>query len=136
MAGLYGPGRVPHLDKLRAGLPLPVPSDGWLNLIHIDDAARIVVAAEAWRAEREPADGPHIFCVADGAPVRRADYYSEAARVLGAPPPQFTTPPSDSPAGPGAAANRRIATTRCEEAGVARLSSYREGLAGIVACGE
>ena len=134
MAGLYGPGRVPHLDKLRAGEPLPVPSDGWLNLIHIDDAARIVVAADASLADRGSCDGPHVFCIADGAPVRRDDYYREAARVLGAAPPQFTAPPTDSPAAARAAANRRIRNNKMRDAfGIAlNYPTYRQGLAAIL----
>jgi nucleoside-diphosphate-sugar epimerase len=134
LAGIYGPGRVPHLEKLRAGEPLPVPSDGWLNLIHVDDAARIVVAADAWLAARDAVEGPHVFCASDGAPVRREDYYREAARLLGAPSPRFTAPPPDSPAAERAAANRRIRNEKMRHAlGVAfDFPSYREGLAAIL----
>ncbi len=139
LAGLYGPGRVPHLDKLRAGEPLPVTSDGWLNLIHVDDAARVVVAADAWLASRSDeqlaARGePHIFCVSDGHPVRRADYYAEAARVLGAPPPTFTAPPPESPAAARAAVSRRVRITKMRDTLGAPLQypSYREGLAAIL----
>jgi nucleoside-diphosphate-sugar epimerase len=140
LAGIYGPGRIPHLDKLRAGEPLPVPQDGWLNLIHVDDAARIVVAAEAWLAELATAsdaapNGPHIFCVADGSPVRRDDYYREAARVLGAPPPQFVAPPPDSAAAARAGANRRIDNVKMRQTFSVDLNfpSYREGLASVLA---
>lgn len=140
LAGLYGPGRVPHLDKLRAGEPLPVPSEGWLNLIHVDDAARVVVAADAWLAslsdEQLAAQGrSHIFCVSDGNPVRRADYYAEAARVLGARPPTFTAPPPESPAAARAAASRRVRNTKMHETFGPTLQypSYREGLAAILA---
>jgi nucleoside-diphosphate-sugar epimerase len=135
LAGLYGPGRVPHLDKLRAGEPLPVPSEGWLNLIHVDDAARIVVAADAWLASTDAAAGPHVFCVSDGAPVRRADYYREAVRLLGAPPPRFTSPPPDSPAAERAAANRRIRNEKMRLTLHVALEfpSYRQGLAAILA---
>jgi nucleoside-diphosphate-sugar epimerase len=140
LAGLYGPGRVPHVEKLRAGEPLPVPHDGWLNLIHVDDAARIVVAAESWLAQRgsprdATSDGPHIFCVADGCPVRRDDYYREAARVLGASPPQFVAPPPDSPAAARAGANRRINNDKMRQMFAANLDypSYREGLASVLA---
>lgn len=139
LAGIYGPGRIPHLDKLRAGEPLPVPQDGWLNLIHVDDAARIVVAADAWLAKLETAsdsarDGPQIFCIADGSPVRRGDYYREAARVLGAPSPQFDTPPPGSPAAARAGANRRINNVKMRQTLAVQLQypSYREGLAAIL----
>ena len=45
LAGIYGPGRIPFLDKLQAGQPIPAMSAGNLNLIHVDDAATVVVAA-------------------------------------------------------------------------------------------
>ncbi|HYO25187.1 MAG TPA: NAD-dependent epimerase/dehydratase family protein [Lacipirellulaceae bacterium] len=138
LAGIYGPGRVPHLDKLRTGEPLPVPHDGWLNLIHVDDAARVVVAAEQWLAAQQRADGPHLFCVSDGAPVSRAEYYREAARLVGAPPPRFVDPPAGSPAAARAAANRRVSNAKMVHllgdrlgAGLA-YPSYREGLASIL----
>jgi nucleoside-diphosphate-sugar epimerase len=140
MAGLYGPGRVPHLDKLRAGEPIPAPSDGWLNLIHVDDAACIVVAADSWLAslndeELAAQSGPHIFCVSDGHPVARADYYSEVARVLGAPQPAFVAPSPDLPAAARANASRRVNNSKMLETfGVAlNFPSYREGLASILA---
>ena len=40
-----GRGGFRFLDKLRAGEPIPAVSDGYLNLIHVDDAAAVVVAA-------------------------------------------------------------------------------------------
>lgn len=137
LAGIYGPGRVPYLDKLKAGEPVAAPSAGWLNLIHVDDAARIVVAMDHWLAKREAGDGPHVFCVSDGSPAVRGEYYAEAARLIGAPPPQFTTPPADSPAAARAGADRRVSNAKLrawmEEAGIALLyPSYREGLAQIL----
>src|SRR5262249_22657201 len=45
LAGLYGPGRVPFLNELRNGDAIPAISTGYLNLIHVDDAASIVLAA-------------------------------------------------------------------------------------------
>ncbi len=134
LAGLYGPGRVPHLDKLRAGEPLPVPRDGWLNLIHVDDAAHIVVAADAWLANQPPAEGPHVFCVSDGAPVRREDYYAEVARVLATPPPRFAPPPADSPAAARAAVSRRVSNKHMVQTLGVTLDfpTYREGLASIL----
>lgn len=137
LAGIYGPGRVPYLDKLRANEPIAAPSAGWLNLIHVDDAARIVVAMDRWLAERDEADGPHVFCVSDGVPAVRGEYYAEAARLIGAPPPQFTTPPADSPAAARAGADRRVSNAKLREwmatLGLALLyPSYREGLAQIL----
>jgi nucleoside-diphosphate-sugar epimerase len=134
LAGIYGPGRVPYLDKLRAGEPITAPSEGWLNLIHVDDAARIVVAVDRWLAERKQEDGPHVFCVSDGSPVVRAEYYSEAARLIAAPPPRFAAPPDGSPAAARAGANRRVGNAKLAEklALTLQYPSYREGLAAIL----
>ncbi|MBA3482280.1 MAG: NAD-dependent epimerase/dehydratase family protein [Pirellulales bacterium] len=135
LAGIYGPGRVPYLDKLRAGEPLAVPSAGWLNLIHVDDAARIVVAADQWAASQESDDGPHVFCVSDGVPAVRGDYYAEVARLIGAPPPTFCAPPADSPAAARAASDRRVSNEKMSRLLGVELQypSYREGLAAILA---
>jgi len=135
LAGLYGPGRVPHLDKLRAGEPLPVPAEGWLNLIHVDDAARIVVAADAWLAQQPPAEEPHVFCVADDCRVVRREYYAEVARVLGTAPPRFVDPPPDSPAAVRASVSRRVSNRKMREVLAVPLAypTYREGLAAILA---
>jgi nucleoside-diphosphate-sugar epimerase len=142
LAGLYGPGRVPHLDKLRAGEPIPAPAQGWLNLIHVDDAARIVVAADAWLAslsddELTAQPGPHIFCVSDGHPVTRSHYYSEVARVLGAPPPKFVEPPPDSPAASRAAASRRVRNAKMRATLGITLDypTHCDGLASILGGG-
>ena len=70
LAGLYGPDRLPYLAKLREGTPLEASPEGWLNLIHVDDAAAAVVAA-ADVAECVAELAP-IISVCDGAPSRRA----------------------------------------------------------------
>ena len=86
LTGLYGPGRlVARIDRLRAGEPLAGRPDAWLNLIHVDDAARAVVAI----AER--ADDATTWLVTDDRPVRRSDYFTRLAELIGAPPPSFDT---------------------------------------------
>ena len=131
LAGLYGPGRIPRAADLLAGRPIDAPADGWLNLIHVDDAARIVVLAE------ERVSPPRTFVVSDAQPVPRADYYAELARLLNVPPPQFTAPPVDSPAAQRAASNKRINSARmfAELQPQLLYPNYRAGLAAIVAAG-
>ena len=129
MSGIYGPGRIPRRRELEAGRPLAAPQAGYLNLVHVDDAARAVLAAERDRG------GPLVSCVSDGNPVLRGDYYRYLAQLLGAPEPQFVEAPEDSPARLRAGSNKQVSSTRFRN----RLGfqfeypSYREGLAAIVA---
>lgn len=129
LAGIYGPGRIPLAEKLKAGEPIPAPAEGFLNLIHVDDAAEVVLAAEA----RAPL--PSCYCVADGHPAVRRDYYAELAEQLDAPPPTFVDPPASSPAAQRAASDKRVRNKRMlEELSVTlRYPSYRQGLAAIIA---
>ena len=131
VAGLYGPGRIPHQHQLRAGMPLALPSKGWMNLIHADDAATAVVEADCWTCK---SDGPHIVCVSDGHPVVRGDYYREVARLMGLPDPDFIPPEVDSPAAIRATSNKRVSNAKMvRELGVHLIyPSYREGLAAIL----
>lgn len=88
MAGLYGPGRLPLAAQVRAGEPVPAEPEAYLNLIHIDDAAQVVeLAARAARLAR-------CYCVSDGRPVLRREFYVELARLLNAPTPVFAAPES------------------------------------------
>ncbi|HEY2785683.1 MAG TPA: NAD-dependent epimerase/dehydratase family protein [Fimbriiglobus sp.] len=82
-AGIYGPGRLLREKAIRAGEPLVGDAEKWLNLIHVDDGVRAVLAAETRAVPGE------IYNVADGEPVSRRDFYSELARVLSAPPARF-----------------------------------------------
>ena len=134
LAGLYGPGRIPYLAQLKADEPIAAPRDGWLNLIHVDDAAAVVLAADRWLAARTSFDGPHTFCVSDGTPVVRGDYYGEVARLLGPPPPRFVPPPADSPALARAGASRRVSNRKLLETLGVKLAypSYSAGLAAIL----
>jgi nucleoside-diphosphate-sugar epimerase len=129
LAGIYGPGRIPRAETLLAGQPIDAPANGYLNLIHVDDAAAIVLLAEA------KAPLPRTYVVSDGQPVMRSEYYGELARLLGAPAPQFVAPDPDSPAAQRAASNKRASSRRlvAELAPKLRYPSYRAGLAGIVA---
>jgi nucleoside-diphosphate-sugar epimerase len=109
LAGIYGRGRVPFLRELRAGEPIAAPASGWLNLIHVEDAATVVVAAAETTLS---AAGPQIYCVSDGQPVERGEFYSEVARQIGGAPPQFVEPDPNSPRAARAEANRRVNNSR------------------------
>ena len=128
LAGLYGPGRIPRSQDLLAGEAIDAPAEGWLNLIHVDDAAQIVKLAD------ERSVPPKLYVVSDGQPVVRGDYYRELARLLGAPLPKFVEPPADSPAAQRAASDKRINPRRlfADMQPTLLYPSYREGLAAIV----
>lgn len=129
LAGIYGPGRIPRSADLLSGKPIDAPAEGYLNLIHVEDAARIVLLAE------QQATIPNLFAVSDGNPVIRSEYYEELARLLGAPAPNFILPSPETAAAQRAAADKRICNRRLLEqlAPELKFPSYREGLAAIVA---
>jgi nucleoside-diphosphate-sugar epimerase len=134
LAGIYGPNRIPYIDKLLANEPLAVPTEGWLNLIHVDDAAAIVVAIDKWAAENPITNGPAVFCVSDGHPVVRGDYYREVARLSGTAKPRFVEPDPNSPAAQRARSDKRISNRKLVETlnYDFRYPNYRTGLAAIL----
>ena len=129
LAGLYGPGRIPRADALASGAAIEAPSDGFMNLIHVDDAARVVEHVAA----RQPPE--NLYLVSDGHPVLRRHYFRELARLLAAPPPRFVQPLAESHAAQRAAADKRISNRRMVEQLAVELAypTYRAGLAAIVA---
>jgi nucleoside-diphosphate-sugar epimerase len=124
-SGIYGPGRLLREKSIRAGAPIVADPDKWLNLIHVEDGADVVLAAEA------RAQPGRIYNVCDDTPVRRRDFYSELARRLNAAPPRFTLPAPEQPTPPHEQANRRVRNTRMiDELEVKlRFKDYRAGLA-------
>ena len=89
-AGIYGPGRVIRRAAIERGEPLIGDADKWLNLIHVNDGARAVLAAE----ERGTASATYL--IADDRPVRRRDFFGFMADLLGAPVARFAAAPSSS----------------------------------------
>jgi nucleoside-diphosphate-sugar epimerase len=82
--GIYGPGRLlRRIESVRSGEPIAANPDGFLNLIHVDDGAQIV-SRLAKRDFVEP-----TYLVTDDRPIRRREYYSLLARLVGAPEPVF-----------------------------------------------
>ena len=132
LAGLYGPRRIPRRADLLAGRPIVATDHGLVNLIHVDDAAEVVLAAET------RAVAPRTYLVADGHPVARREYYGQLAQLLGLPSPRFTDPHCDNRLAERGGSNKRVNNARMiRELGVRlRYPSYREGLAAIVAAEE
>ncbi len=78
-AGIYGPQRVPTKALIESQQWKKISSDGFLNLIHVDDGANIIQKV----AERAIAG--EIFNVSDGNPPKRKEYYQFIAEQLGLP---------------------------------------------------
>ncbi len=102
-AGLYGPGRIVRRALIEKGEPIPGDPNKLLNLIHIDDAARAVVAALAVDSI-DP-----LYLVSDDRPVMRSEYYALTASLLGAPAPRFVPPKAGSLEEGRDATNKRVA---------------------------
>ncbi len=120
LAGLYGPGRVPHAADITAGKPLAGSEHAYLNLIHVDDAARAVVAAANVRHFSD-----RTFVVSDGQPQTRGAYAAFLAAHLGVAAPSFE----------GAASlGKRVRNDRAISALelALRYPSYCEGLTCLV----
>jgi nucleoside-diphosphate-sugar epimerase len=125
-AGLYGPVRIVRRSMLERGEPIPGDPEKFLNLVHVDDAAAAAAAALA-------ADAPEpTYVVADDRPVTRREYYSVAARVLGAPEPRFETPRPGSPEAARDVTSKRVDNRRMKSGlGVALL--YPDITTGLAA---
>jgi nucleoside-diphosphate-sugar epimerase len=125
-AGLYGPGRIVRRAMLERGEPIPGDPEKFLNLIHIDDAAQAAAAAL-------DADAPApIYLVADDRPVTRREYYSVAARIIGAAEPRFERPRPGSPESARDATNKRVGNGRMK-AGLGVVLSYPDMMTGLAA---
>lgn len=96
LSGLYGPDRSIRRASIEAGEPIPCDPDTWLNLLHIDDAAKAcLMSIESEKTGR--------YCVTDDRPILRREFYETMAMLLNAPNPTFTPPVSADFAG-----NKRV----------------------------
>lgn len=121
LAGLYGPGRLQLLDRLRAGtarVPRAVPH--WANRIHVDDAAAAIVHL------LDLADPQPCYLGVDSTPLPLDVLYDHLAHLLGAPPPATGPPP------PGIG-SKRLSNARLLASGfVPRWPDARAGYAAML----
>lgn len=120
LAGIYGPDRLlRRVTELQNQTPIPSPPDEWLNLIHVDDAVRVVdwcATHGTWDTiPSEPGltKNPQtkLINVVSAHSVTRRSYYSLLAKLVSAPEPVFAT--SSEAAEPGSfrrqrGGNRRV----------------------------
>lgn len=124
-AGIYGPGRLLRRKAIECNEPIVADADKWLNLIHVDDGAAAILAADEF-APRPIA----LYNVCDDQPLRRRDFYIRLAQLLGAPAPCFIPPAPGKPLPPHERANRRILNqrVRAELRWAPRYANYEAGL--------
>ncbi len=108
-AGLYGPGRIVRRESLLRNAPIVGDPAKFLNLVHIEDAARAIAVA----LENPQSNG--CYLVSDARPVTRKEYYELAAECLGAPPPRFEAPSPDSAEAQRDASNKRVSNRRIRQ---------------------
>lgn len=127
LAGIYGPGRIPLAEKLRQGEPLSVPRDGHLNLVHVDDIAKMICVVSQ-RAMQRP-----IYVFSDGHPVLRETFYRRLAELCGVEDPVFVEPD------PAEAKTRRATDKRIDPSRLTTetqfeflFPNYESGLAAAI----
>jgi len=126
-SGLYGPGRLlRRIESVRAQEPIRANPDGFLNLIHVDDGARIVEAL----AERNQVAPTYL--VTDNKPIRRRDYYARLAELIGAALPVFQTDAADA-----SRINKRCSNAQVRAAlgDILRFPTVEEGLPHAITSG-
>lgn len=121
LGGLYGPGRSPIDWLRRPGFTerLQGGAEAWMNWIHIEDAAAALSSAAAGGRTGE------VYLAVDGCPVKRRDFYSLAAKLAGAEPPQLDAASADL--------GKRLSNRKLiEEFGISLLyPDYRRGLTAL-----
>ena len=121
LAGLYGPGRVQLLERLRAGsVTVPRVAPHWANRVHVDDAAAAVA---------------HLLCLADplalylgvdDTPMPLDVLYDHLARLIGAPLPSAGLAPAS-------VGSKRLSNARLRASGfVPQWPDARDGYAALL----
>lgn len=129
-AGIYGPDRVPNLRSL-ANPTLTMPSNSFLNLIHVADAAKIV---RSILCDDLPDLRSDLFLISDGQPVERRAFYRCCVEMLGIDPPKFVEPSAEELSNARFGSSKQIINQRIvDETGYRfEFPSYVEGLSQIL----
>lgn len=121
LAGLYGPGRLQLIDRLRAGqASAPRQSRHWANRMHVDDAAAAIVHLLTLREHQA------LYVGADDTPLPLDVLYDALAALAGAP----EAPHGPAPAGVG---SKRLCNARLKASGFRfRWPDTLEGYAALL----
>jgi nucleoside-diphosphate-sugar epimerase len=105
-SGLYGPGRIVRRQAIERGEPIAGDPEKILNLIHIDDAAGVSIAA------LDNVSASRLYLVSDDRPVTRREYYGLVAECLSCPVPQFEPAKPGSPEAARDGSNKRVSNAK------------------------
>jgi len=121
LAGLYGPGRMQLIERLRSGaVRVPRKQAHWANRIHVDDAAAAIVHL-LFLPEPSP-----LYLGVDNTPLPLDVLYDDFARRVHAPLPAD----GEAPAGVG---SKRLSNARLRASGfVPQWPDAREGYAALL----
>ena len=120
LAGLYGPGRLQLLERVRTGQArVPRRQPHWANRIHVEDAAGAIAHLLA-------VPDPHpVYLGADDTPLPLDVLYDHLATLVGAP------VPADGPA-PAGIGSKRLSNARLRASGWApRWPDARSGYTAL-----
>jgi nucleoside-diphosphate-sugar epimerase len=121
LAGLYGPGRLQLIERLREGQArAPRDEVHWANRMHIDDAAGAIAHVLALP------DPQSLYVGVDDTPLPLRKLYAHLATLIGAP------EVADGPAPPGVG-SKRLSNARLRASGFElRWPDAREGYAQLL----
>lgn len=121
LAGLYGPGRLQLIERLRAGAAsVPRAQTHWSNRIHVEDAAAAIAHLLALP------DPQALYIGADDTPLPIDVLYDHLAVLAGAP------MPAEGPA-PAGIGSKRLRNTRLRASGWApQWPDARDGYAELL----
>jgi nucleoside-diphosphate-sugar epimerase len=117
LAGLYSKDRVIGRKAILENRLMEGKGEAWLNLIHINDAARLLLMA------METGTAGKIELGSDGSPVRRGKYYTDLANFLSAKTPVFQN--QESKKGEGRQCDSTVTMTRT--GWQPRINDYKKG---------
>lgn len=121
LAGLYGPGRLQLVERLRAGQArVPRETPHWANRIHVDDAAAAIVHL------LQLPDAQALYLGVDDTPLPLDELYDFIAQLIDAP----LSPEGPAPAGIG---SKRLSNARLRASGfVPHWPDSRDGYAALL----
>lgn len=125
IAGIYGPGRSVLVDKIKSttGQIIQDNPHRWLNLAHVDDISRALIALMSLSPDSQDYRANGIFNIVDDEPVQIGTYYDWVLQTFSLPPAQFAPGISKS-------LNKRVSHQKLKRTlgFECRYPSFREGL--------